>query len=75
METEMAARLTALEAAQVQLRDDLAAVVDIVAKLVDEAIGQPAPGQLDGAEVTLAQLQRRFIEARRQLEPADRPAL
>ena len=75
METETAARLAALEAAHAQLRDDLAAVVDIVAKLVDEAIGQPAPGQLDGAEVTLAQLQRRFIDAKRQLEPSDKPTL
>jgi hypothetical protein len=75
METETAARLAALEAANAQLRDDLAAMVDIVAKLVDEAIGQPTPGQLDGAEVTLAQLQRRFIEAKRQRTPSDNPTL
>ena len=75
METEMTARLAALEAANAQLRDDLEAVVAIVAKLVDDAIGQPTPGQLDGAEVTLAQLQRRFIDMKRQLEPADKPAL
>ena len=75
METETAARLAALEVEHAQLRDDLAAVVDIVAKLVDEAIGQPPPGQLEGAEVTLAQLQRRFIEAKRQRTPSDNPAL
>ena len=75
MESETAARLAALEAANTQLRDDLAAVVDIVAKLVDEVNGQPTPGQLEGAEVTLAQLQHRFIAAKRQLEPPDKPVL
>jgi hypothetical protein len=68
-------RLAALEAANGQRRDDLAAVVDIVAKLVDEAIGQPTSGQLEGAEATLLQLQRQFIDAKRQLEPSDKPEL
>ena len=75
MEPEITARLAALQAANARLRDDLAAVVDIVAKLVDEALGQPTPGHLEGAEVTLAELQRRFIAAKRQLESSDKPAL
>jgi hypothetical protein len=62
MATAPAARLAALEAAHAQRRDDLAAVVDIVAKLVDDAIGQPPPGQL----------QRRFIAAKRQLAAPDK---
>jgi hypothetical protein len=75
MEPSDEARLAALETELARLRDDLAAVVDIVAQLVEEAIGRPTPGQLAGAAITLAALQRRFADAKRQRGPADKPDL
>jgi hypothetical protein len=75
MDTSDEARLAPLEAELARLRDDLAAGVDIVAQLVDEAVGQPTPGQLPGAAITLAALQRRFADAKRQRGPAGRVSL